>query len=124
MKRLPTRRSTVEQECQRKLDSAKSDQVQEKRRADCKKSAEVAKNAVTLYDDFVYLYCCVVGELNVFDSNGNLRDRQQAEEGVKAGLELIEELNHRQNHESREQNQAYIGELVFHYFDVANRGHR
>jgi len=38
-----------------------------------KKSVAAANKAVTLYDDFSYLYRCVFfGELNVFDVNGNL----------------------------------------------------
>ena len=57
--------------------------MKDKRRVDCEKSAEAATKAVTLYDDFSYLYRCILGELNVFDSNGNLRNRKQAEEGVK-----------------------------------------
>jgi hypothetical protein len=55
----------VAHECERKLGSAKSDRVQEKRWADCERSAEAAQKAVTLYDDFSYLYRCVLGELNV-----------------------------------------------------------
>lgn len=110
----------AEHECERKLDAAKSDQVQEKRLADCEKSAEVAKQAVTLYDDFSYLYRCVVGELNVFDSNGNLRDRQQAEEGVKVGLELIAELNHNEITEAVNKIKRTLPDL-FHYFDVAKK---
>ena len=62
--------------------------VREKRRVAYEKSAEAANKAVTLYDDFSYLYRCVLGELNVFDRDGNLRDRQHAEEGVKVGLAL------------------------------------
>ncbi len=110
----------VEHECERKLDSAKSDQVQEKRWADCEKSAEAAKNAVTLYDDFSYLYRCVLGELNVFDSNGNLRDRQQAEEGINVGLALIEELNHNNITEAVDKIRRTLPDL-FHYLDVAKK---
>ena len=33
-------------------------------------------------------------ELNLFDDNGNLRDRQNAEGNIEAGLLLIEELGH------------------------------
>ncbi|MCP4377927.1 MAG: hypothetical protein GY794_17335, partial [bacterium] len=61
----------VEHDREGKLDSAKSDRVQEKRWADCEKAAEAAEKTATLYDDFSYLYLCVLGELNVFDSNGN-----------------------------------------------------
>ena len=110
----------VEHDCERKLDSAKSDRVQEKRWADCEKSAEAANKAVTLYDDFSYLYRCVLGELNVFDRNGNSRDRQQAEAGVKVGLALIEELDYNNITEAVHKVRRTLPDL-FHYFDVAKK---
>ena len=110
----------VECECERKLDSAKSDRVLEKRLVDCGNSAEAVKKAVTLYDDFVYLYRCILGELNVFDSNGNLRHRQQAEEGVKVGLALVEELGHSAITEAVNKIKRTLRDL-FHYFDVAEK---
>lgn len=109
---------TLEWECERKLDSAKSDQVQEKRLAAWEKSAEAAKKAVALSDDFNYLYRCVLGELNVFDSNGNLRNRQQAEEGIKVALALIEEFNHKKITEAVTKTSRTLPDL-FHYLDVA-----
>jgi hypothetical protein len=108
----------VEHECERKLDAAKSDRVREKRWTDYEKSAEAANKMVTLYDDFSYLYRCVLGELNVFDGNGNLRGRQQAEEGVKVGLALVEELNHNKITEAVNKIRRTLPDL-FHYFDVA-----
>jgi len=108
----------VEHECERKLVSAKSYRVREKRRMAYEKSAEIANQAVTLYDDFCYLYRCVLGELNVFDGNGNLRDRQQAEEGVKVGLALVEGLNHNTITEAVHKIRRTLPDL-FHYFDVA-----
>jgi hypothetical protein len=110
----------VEHECERKLDSAKSDRVQEKRWANCEKSAEAAQKAVSLYEDFNYLYGCVLSELNVFDSNGNLRNRQQAEEGIKVGLALIEELNHNEITQAVNKVKRTLPDL-FHYFDVAKK---
>ena len=108
----------VEHECERKLDAAKSDRVREKRWTDYEKSAEAANKMVTLYDDFSYLYRCVLGELNVFDGNGNLRGRQQAEEGVKVGLALVEELNHNKITGAVNKIRRTLPDL-FHYFDVA-----
>jgi len=110
----------VEHDCERKLDSAKSDRVREKRWVDCEKAAEAAEQAVTLYDDFSYLYRCVLGELNVFDRNGNLRDRQQAEEGVKVGLALVAELNHSNITKAVNKVRRTLPDL-FHYFDVAKK---
>ncbi|MCP4405705.1 MAG: hypothetical protein GY801_51435, partial [bacterium] len=54
----------------------------------------------------------------MFDSNGNLRDRQQAEEGVKVGLALVEELNYNTITKAVNKIRRTLPDL-FHYFDVA-----
>jgi len=110
----------VEHDCERKLDSAKSDRVLEKRWASCESAAEAVQKAVTLYDEFSYLYRCVLGELNVFDSNGNLRDRQQAEDGIKIGLALVKELNNSGITKAADKAERTLPDL-FHYFDVAKQ---
>ena len=110
----------LEHEGERKLDSAKSDRVQEKRLVACEKATEAAQKAVRLYDDFCYLYRCVLGELNVFDSNGNLRNRQQAEEGIQVGLALIEQLNHNNITKAVNKTRRTLPDL-FHYLDVAKK---
>jgi hypothetical protein len=110
----------IENECERKLDAAKSDRVQHKRLMDCEKSAEAADKAVTLYDDFSYLYRCILGELNVFDSNGNLRDRQEVKQEIKVGLALIGELNHNNITKAVNKVKRTLPDL-FHYFDVAKK---
>jgi hypothetical protein len=110
----------AEHECERKLNSAKSDRVQEKRWADFERAAETSQKAVTLYDDFSYLYRCILGELNVFDSNGNLRDREQVEGGIKVGLALIKELNHSKITKAANKAERTLPDL-FHYFDVAKK---
>jgi hypothetical protein len=92
--------------------------VREQRWVAWEKSAAAANKAVTLYDDFSYLYRCVLGEFNVFDVNGNLRDRQQAEAGVTAGLALLEERNHNDITEAVQRIRRTLPDL-FHYLDVA-----
>jgi len=104
----------------RKLKSAKSKDVQEKRQADYTHAIELAEKAITLYDDFSYLYRCVISELNVFDNDGKLRSRQQAEAGVTCGLALIEDLNH--THIAKAVNKVRRALLdLFHYFDIAKK---
>jgi len=56
----------------------------------------------------------------VFDRNGNLRDRQQAEAGVEVGLALIEELNHNDITKAVHKVRRTLPDL-FHYFDVAKK---
>ena len=109
-----------EQECERKLDSAKSDRVQEKRLQAYDRASKDAENAVTLYDDFRYLYLCVVRELNVFDSSGNLRNRQQAEAQIYTGLTLIEELKQNKLAKAVGKVKRTLPDLL-HYFDVAEK---
>jgi hypothetical protein len=89
-----------------------------KRLAACIAAIEVEEKAVALYDDFHYLYLCVLRELNVFEDNGNLRTRQQAEEGIKAGLALIEELSHGKITKAVSKIRRALPDL-FHYFDIA-----
>ena len=101
-----------EYECARKLKSAKSKDVQEKRQADYTHAIDLAEKAITLYDDFSYLYRCVISELNVFDNDGNLRSRQQAEAGVSCGLMLVEGLNHRHITWGRKQSETCLARFV------------
>jgi hypothetical protein len=110
----------AEHDCERKLDSAKSDRVLEKRWANYASAAEAVQKEVMLYDDFSYLYRCVLGELNVFDSHGNLRDRGQAEEGIKIGLALVKELNDSNITKAANKAGRTLPDL-FHYFDVAKQ---
>ena len=109
-----------EYECARKLKSAKSKDVQQKRQADYTHAINLAKKAITLYDNFSYLYRCVISELNVFDNDGNLRSRQQAEEGVKIGLTLIEDLKHTHITKALNKVRRAVPDL-FHYFDIAKK---
>jgi len=110
----------VEDACERKWDSAKSDRVRAKRWAAYEKSVEAVIKAVTLYDDFSYLYRCVLAELNVFDRDGHLRNRHHAEEGINVGLTLIEELNNHSITKAVNQVRRTVPEL-FHYLDVAKK---
>lgn len=109
-----------EYECARKLKSAKSKDVQGKRQADYTHAIDFAEKAITLYDDFSYLYRCVISELNVFDNDGNLRSRQQAEAGVICGLMLIEDLNHTHISNAVDKVRRALPDL-FHYFDIAKK---
>ena len=94
--------------------------MQEKRQADFTHAIDLAEKAITLYDDFSYLYRCIISELNVFDNEGNLRGRQQAEEGVKIGLTLIEDLNHTHTTKALNKVRRALPDL-FHYFDIAKK---
>ena len=114
--------ATIEKEydCERKRHSAKSKAVQEKRQAAYFQAKACAEKAITLYDDFSYLYRCVINELNVFDHDGNLRRRKQAEAGVISGLALLEDLNHTHITKAVSKVRRALPDL-FHYFDIATQ---
>lgn len=108
----------MESECERKFNSAKSDRVQEKRLAAYDQAAEGAEEAIRLYEDFRYLYVYILRELEVFDSNGNRRNRQSAEEQMEIGLTLIEALGHHKITKAVGKIRRALPDLL-HYFDIA-----
>ena len=56
-----------EYKCKKKLDSARSGQVIDKRIAHFEKAQRLANEKIELYDSFNYLYHCITGELRSFD---------------------------------------------------------
>ena len=82
-------------DCYDKLDSARSDKVINKRIDGYDEAIKIADEAIELYETFHFLYVSIINELKLFDCNGNLRDRKEAEENIEAGLSLIEELGHK-----------------------------
>jgi hypothetical protein len=111
---------TLEQEREKKFDSAKTERVQNTRFESWEKTAQLTRKAISLYDDFHYLYCCILEELNVFDNNGELRDPKQAEEEIKTDLTLIDELKHSNISKAVAKTRRTLPDL-FHYFDIAKK---
>lgn len=83
-----------EYKCWDTLDSARSETVINARIDAYEEAKKNADAAIELYETFTFLYRTTNKELNLFDRNGNLRNRQNAEENIEAGLLLIEELGH------------------------------
>jgi hypothetical protein len=110
---------TDEYECEKKLDSARSDQVIDKRIAQFEKAQRLANEKTELYDSFNYLYHCIIGELRIFDSNGKLRDRKTAKENIEAGLNLIETLNNKNLNAASKKVRRALPQLL-NYFDIAS----
>jgi hypothetical protein len=107
-----------EYECETQLDSSKTNQAIEKRWALYVQARKEAEEAINLYDNFCYLYSCIIRELQLFDSEGNLRDRYQAEENIKSGLDLIEALGHLKITEALCKIKRILPELL-NYFEIA-----
>ena len=103
---------------EQKLQSAKSEKVKEKRQQLYQQSRKACEEAIWEYEAFSYLYYCIIQELNTFDYEGHLRDKQQAESEIKTGLQLIEELNHEGTRKAAQKVMRTLPDL-FHYFDIA-----
>ena len=81
-------------EREKKLNSAQSEDVVNKRLNLCFDADRAAERAIELYDNFSYLYRELIQQLNTFDSNGNLRPHDRAEEIMLVALDLMESLEH------------------------------
>ncbi|MCP3940055.1 MAG: hypothetical protein GY710_01040 [Desulfobacteraceae bacterium] len=108
----------AEYDAYRKLDSARSDEVIDNRIDRYEKAVQVADEKTELYETFSFLYLCLVEELNVFDKNGKLRDRKEAEENIRTGLDLIGDLGKTALADAVKKIRRTLPEL-FSYFDVA-----
>jgi len=110
----------LEQEREKNFDSAKSERVQNKRFEAWEKTTESLIKAISLFDDYHYLYGCILEQLNVFDHHGDCRDPIQAEEEIKVGLQLIDELKHNKISTAVAKTRRTLPDL-FHYFDRAKK---
>jgi hypothetical protein len=107
-----------EDSCYKKLDSARSDRVIIKRIEKYEETKKEANEKIELYDSFHYLYRCLVGELRIFGKEGRLRDRMEAESGIKACLDLIESLESEKLNKQVKKVRRILPDLL-NYFDVA-----
>ncbi len=79
-------------DCWKKLDSAKGDKVVNKRVDKCVVAEKITIEKIDRYENFYFLYQCLIEELNVFDNTGDLRDCKKAEANITTALDLIETL--------------------------------
>ncbi len=84
----------IEQEdtCWRTLDSARSERVIDKRINKYEAASKKAEQRIEGYENYAYLYRCLVEELLLFDEDGKLRSRQEAEGNIETALELLDSL--------------------------------
>jgi hypothetical protein len=76
-------------------------------------------NKIELYEQFDYLYTGIIKELHVFDSNGHLRQRKDAEENILIGLDLIDTLEYKTLSKTIKTIRKTLPKLL-HYFDHAS----
>jgi len=108
----------IEDKRLKNLDSARSERVINKRIKQFETAQKAATEAISLYDSFQFLYSCLLEQLRVFDVNGILRNRENAEENIKIGLDLIDTLGKNNLTTAANKVRRTLPEL-FHYFDVA-----
>jgi len=104
--------------CYKKLDSARSDRVINKRIEEYEEGERDTDKKIELYDSFNYLYHCLIAELRIFGEDGRLRSRIEAEDNIQACLELIESLENEQLNKQVKKVRRILPDLL-NYFDVA-----
>jgi hypothetical protein len=87
--------SAIEYEYSRKdvLNSAKTEIVIAKRLKDYEDAIIATSIAIELYEDFQFLYLCIINSLKPFHNDGTIREREKAEEEIQTALELMERIN-------------------------------
>jgi hypothetical protein len=100
------------------LASAKSEDVIRRRTRKYEEAREKAEKAMELYDNFSYLYNCILNEMKPFRHDGQLRERQQAEGNILAALEMLEALGNEKINNAIKQIRRIMPTML-NYFDVA-----
>jgi len=110
----------VEYECERLLNSSKSDSVIEKRLIKYLNEVKDSMEAIELYDSFRYLYHYLVHQLNIFNANGDLRQRDEVRLNMEAALDLMESLQHKAINKEVRSIKANLPDLLT-YFGTAEK---
>jgi hypothetical protein len=121
VKQLEKRACTaIEQEYKRydKLDSAVNDNVINKRIEQYEAACNKAMEKIECYESYDYLYQCLIKELHLFDDNGKLRNRQEAEGNIESALDMIDTLGIGYITKAVKKVRRTLPELL-NYFDVA-----
>jgi hypothetical protein len=105
-------------DCYDKLDSAVNDEVIDKRIQAYEKAEEAANFVMALYDEFQEYYLFLIQQLRLFDKEGNLRDKAEAEANIKFALELMLSLGHCKISKIVEKIKELLPQLLT-YFDTA-----
>ena len=71
------------------IDSAKNEAVMQKRLDAYLKAKTKADQAIILYEDYKFLYHCIINNLQVFDKEGKPCNREDAEENIRVALDYM-----------------------------------
>lgn len=80
-------------ECERLFWNAKSEQNAQKRFENYWSAVSKANQAIDLYENFRFLYHCLLDCFRPFDSTGALKDTNKVSEDFDTALELLKELD-------------------------------
>jgi len=85
-----------------------------------KQAVENSNKIINCYDEFNYLYHCLIHELTLFDSSGNLRHCHRVKENIELILALIDTLNHKKISQAISSIRKVLDNLL-NYFDEAKK---
>ena len=72
---------------------AKSEKRRNKYLEKYSQAKQEAQKAIKLYDDFVFIYHCLLECLQVFDKNGKLKDVEKVKSDFDTAIEYLKDLN-------------------------------
>ena len=108
----------AEEKAFKTLDSGRSDKIITKRIEQYEKAKKISDTKIELYENFYFLYVCIVENLQVFDNRGVIRNRKDAQENIEIGLNLIESLEQTGLTKAVKKIRRTLPNLL-NYFDVA-----
>lgn len=103
---------------EKKIKMASTKTTRQTCRAGSTKAQNRAAKKIDLYEDYAYLYRCLIEELRLFDDTGQLRNRQDAEGNMETALELLDTLGVGYISDAVQKVRRTLPE-VLRYFDVA-----
>jgi hypothetical protein len=78
-----------EYDCMEAVERSKTFPTYEKRYENYEKLCRITKKAIALYDDFVFLYHCLLEQLQVFDNQGYMKDYDKVLLDFDTALSLL-----------------------------------
>ncbi|MEE8597063.1 MAG: hypothetical protein V3T09_04565 [bacterium] len=107
-----------EDKCWNKLDSARSDEVIDKRIDKYEMAEKIVIEKIDIYENFHFLYQYLIEQLKVFDNNGNIRPREEAQAQIETALDLLKTLEITKLTKAVVRIQRTMPDLL-NYFDTA-----
>ena len=77
---------------ERKLQNAKSQQVIQKRMQQYQQARQQAEQAIQSYEEFSFLYQCIIESLHFFDNSGQVNTAQKAKQNILCAIDWIRQL--------------------------------